>query len=281
MKKALATLVALMVLPGVALAGVVVEEQKVSDHGVGAPITHNVEVMVQGNKQKSVLDGGKQAMIMNLDDGTQTIIYGERKVYMVMPYPPKGMPMMQGAKNGLNFKKTGESHKVAGYSCDEYLGTGAMGANQITVRGCFSTTAPGSDQFTAFQKTMFDKVKGTPMAMMAAAPPGIPLRIDTSVKVTSMNVPGMTPQQSAQLNQRLANRPPIVTHMTVTKITEQQLADSSFTPPAGFTKQSMPMMGMMGHPMPPHAGGSAVSGGKPAPILPPASPSAEGTKVPE
>ena len=112
---------------------------------------------------------------------------------------------------------------------------------------------------------MAAKVKGTPMAMMANSPAGVPLRIDTSMKVTNVDIPGMTAQQKAEMNQKLASRPPVVTHMTVTKVSTQTLPEDTFTAPKGYTKQQMPMMGPgAGRP----AAGGAISG-KPAPMMPP------------
>lgn len=277
-KTAVIALTFLLTASGMASAGVVVDEQQVSDRGTGAPATHKITVMVQGNKQKSIIDDGKQSLITNLDNNTRLMISAQRKMYVEMPFPPKGMPMMQGAEKGLDFKPTGEHHKIAGYPCDEYLGTGTMGGNLMTVRGCFSTAAPGAAEFTAFQKAMADKVKGTPMAMMASAPAGVPLQIDTSMKITHMAIPGMTPQQAEEFNKRLANRPPVVTHMTVSKISTRELAANTFLPPEGYTKQSMPMMGagMSGRPV-----NAPPMGGKPMPMMPPASPGASSTKVPE
>jgi hypothetical protein len=270
MKRIFAALVALLMLAGFARAGVVVEEQQVSDRGTGTPVTHTITVMVQGNKQKSIIDGGKQTLITNLDQGTRMMVNDARKMYVEMPFPPQNMPKPSSANtSGLTFKKTGSSQTLAGYACDDYTGTGTMGGNEITVNGCFSTSAPGAADFTGFQKTMTDKVKGTPMALMSDAPPGVPLKIDTTMKVTHMMMPGMSPQQSEEMNKRLAGRPPIVTHMTVSKVATQDLAADTFQPPKGYSKQQMPMMGpgmtMGSRPMtgaPSAAAGATV---KPAP----------------
>ena len=274
MKQYAIGLLALAMLSGVARAGVVVEEQQVTDRGAGAPaITHKIIVMVQGNKQKSVIDDGQQSLVTDLDAGTRTMIYSARKSYIEMPFPPKGMPAMPN-QAGLTFKKTGTQQKLAGYACDDYAGSGTINGNQLTVDGCFSTSAPGAKNFTTFQKTMSDKVKGTPMALMSAAPDGIPLKIDTTMKMTAM------PQ--------MAGRPPMVTHMTVSKVTEKDLTADTFSAPKDYTKQQSPMMGMgrppmagMGHPQ---MGGpnmmKPVPPGKvTAPVV--TSPAASSTKVPE
>ena len=264
MKLFAVVLLAITMLAGVARAGVVVEEQQVTNRGVGEPVTHKIIVMVQGNKQKSVIDDGKQSLVTNLDQGTRMMIRDASKSYIEMPFPPKGMPNMPN-QAGLTFKKAGTHQKVSGYECDDYVGTGTVSGSELTINGCFSTSAPGAANFTAFQKTMSDKVKGTPMALMSAAPEGIPLKIDTTMKMAG----------TAQM----ANRPPMVTHMTVSRVTEKELAADTFEAPKGYTKQQMPMMGgMMGRPP------VATGPGTVKPITPPktgATSPAAANKVPE
>jgi hypothetical protein len=261
-KKFFAALMGIVMLAGSAGAGVVVEEQQVSDRPSGQPITHKITVMVQGNKQKSVIDDGKQSLITDLDQGTRMMISDARKMYVEMPFPPKGTPPAPGGSSALVFKKTGGTQTLIGYPCDEYTGTGTMGGNEMTVTGCFSTSAPGAADFTSFQRAMTDKVKGTPLALMSDAPAGVPLKIDTTLKMTHMAMPGMSPQQAEEMSKRLAGRPPIVTHMTVTKISAQDLPADTFAAPKGYTKQQMPMMGP--GMMPPRPVPSTSQGGGPA-----------------
>lgn len=267
MKQFAIGLLAFAMLSGVAWAGVVVEEQQVSDRGAGAPVTHKITVMVQGNKQKSVIDEGQQSLITDLDAGTRSMIYSARKTYMEMPFPPKGMPTTPN-QTGLTFKKTGTHQKLVGYDCDDYTGSGKIASGEITVNGCFSSAAPGAQNFTTFQKTMADKVKGTPMALMSAAPEGIPLKIETTMKMNAI------PQ--------MANHPPMVTKMTVLKITEKDLPADEFAPPKDYSKQQSPMMGMGHGPM--MGGSNGMKPGTPpqmgAPMMK-ASPAAAPTKVPE
>jgi len=251
-----------MLVGGVAHAGVVVEEQQTIDRGIGSPATNKITVMVQGNKQKYIIGDGEQASVTDLDRGIRMMISNPRRTYIELPFPPRGMMMPPGAgASSLSFKATGTHEKIAGLACDDYIGTGAIGDNQVTVNGCFSMTAPGAANFSAFQKTMGAKVKGTPMAMMSEAPAGIPLKIDSSLKP------------------KAGTHTPLTTHMIVTSVAEQQLAASTFEPPKGYTKQQMPMMGMMGPGMMgkpviiPHAG--APMGNAPAGA------SSPGNKVPE
>jgi Domain of unknown function (DUF4412) len=242
-----------MLTGGIAWAGVVVEEQQTIDRGTGAPSTNKITVMVQGNKQKYVIGDGQQSSITDLDLGTRMMVSNARKMYIEMPFPPQGMKMpREGEKAALSFKPTGGHEKIAGYACDDYTGTGSLGENEITVKGCFSTSAPGAANFTTFQKTMTEKVKGTPMALMSDTPSGIPLKIDTSLK------------------QKTGGRAPIETHMMVSKVTEQDLPAGTFEAPKGYTKQQMPVMGMGG----PGMRGKSAGG---APSAPASAPS----KVPE
>jgi hypothetical protein len=247
MKKFTAAVAAILMLAGPAVthAGVVVNEQQVVDRGTGQPITHTRTVMIEGNKQKSVVEGG-ESVVTDLDSGTMRMVSSARKSYFEMPFPPKGAmaAMMQGAGTStLTFKKTGAQKEIAGYSCNEYTGSGNMGGNEYTVKGCFSTSAPGASDFTAFQKTMAQKVKGTAMAMMGQVPDGVPLEINSTTKMTHVSMPGMSPDQAAKLNQALTNRPPTTTRTEVTKVMAQELPADTFAIPAGYQKQQMGMMG--------------------------------------
>jgi hypothetical protein len=255
MRKTIGAIAALLIIAGAsaAFAGVVVDEQQTVDRGDGKPVAHSRVVMIQGNKQKSIMEGGAQTIITDLDSGTMTMINAQHKAYVQVPFPPNGsmaaMMRNQGASS-MDFKKTGGHQTIAGYRCDNYIGTGSMGSSRVTVKGCFSTSAPGAADFTAFQKEMAAKTKGTPMEMMGKVPDGVPLKIDSTSKMTHIAAPGMSPDQSAKINQMLAKRPPTVTHMTVTKVRTEKLAAGTFMPPPGYTKQEirMPNMGGMGKP---------------------------------
>lgn len=239
-----AGLLAITIVSGTAQAGVVVEEQQTTDHGTGTPSSDQIIVMVQGNKQKYVI-GDKQSSITDLDNGKRIMILPSRKVYIEMPFPPQGMPPSSKAP-GLSFKKTGTQEKLIGYQCDDYLGTGTLGGADLTVNGCFSTTAPGAESFTAFQRTMEEKVKGTPLALMSDAPAGIPLKVETTLKF------------------KVGNRPPTKTQMTVASISTKDLPADTFEAPKDYTRQQMPMGGGMGaHPMPAPGSAPANSGGAP------------------
>ncbi|HXZ89347.1 MAG TPA: hypothetical protein VEF07_12295 [Candidatus Binataceae bacterium] len=258
MKIRVAAIAAMLTFSGATslYAGVVVDEQQVIDSGNGQPTSQNVTLMIEGNKQKTQV--GENTMVVDLDKGTRTVMNSGQRTFIELPFPPN-RPMAANM-SPMTFKKTGGHATVAGYSCDEYTGSASMGGNQSSLKACFSTGAPGASDFTAFNKRMAEKVKGTALEMMGRLPDGAPLQLETTTKITHVSMPGMSPDQTAKINDMLAKRPPTVTHMTVTKISTRKLSADTFSVPAGYTKQQMgqgPAPAMMGKPAgPPAAGGS-------------------------
>jgi hypothetical protein len=257
--------VVVMMLAGSALvhAGVVVDEQQVVDQPNGNKITQARTVMIEGDRQKSFIDNGDRTVITDLGKGTMTMVDSARKIYVEFPFPPKSGPMaaMSGsATPTVTFKRTGARDKVIGYSCDVYTGSGTVSGRAVSMTGCFSDSAPGASDFSAFQRKMADKVKGTAMANMGQIPPGVPLRMAVTTTMGNIPTTGMSPEQAAKLQQMLANRQ-FVTKTTVAKISTKSLPAGSFEVPSDYQKQQMPMMsggpGTSGGAIPPAAGGTA------------------------
>jgi uncharacterized protein DUF4412 len=230
------------------LAGVVVDEQQTVDQLNGAKVTRARTVMIEGDKQKSIIDNGTRTVITDLAKGTMTMLDGRRKTYFALPFPPKaaGMAAMPAPVSPtISFKKTGGHDKIIGYSCDEYSGAGMVGGNSVSMSGCFSDSAPGATDYSNFQQEMAEKVKGTPMANMGQIPPGVPLRL--KITTTMGNPPpGTPPDQAKNLRQMLAHRQ-FVTDTTVSKISARSLPADSFQVPAGYQQRPLPpMFGSMG-----------------------------------
>ena len=263
-------------------AGVVVEEQETLDRGNGQPMTETRTVMVEGNKQKTITS--RSQVLIDLDKSSMYVISPERKAYVEMAFPPQGKmgQMMAQRLSALDFKKTGKHKTIAGYPCDEYTGSGSMMGSQYSVVGCFSDAAPGAADFTAFQKAMAAKVHGPNGAPAKTnVPSGVPLEVTSTTKMTSFSMPGMTADQAAKIKDMLAKRPPVTNKTEVTKVSEQTIAASDFTIPAGYQKQAMPASGpgpgshiSMGGA--PSSGGGNMSG-MPGMSSPPASSSGGGS----
>mgnify|MGYP001216251122 CR=1 FL=1 len=228
----------ILTAPALCHAGVVVDEQEIISQPGANNITRNRTVMIEGDKQKSILDNGKRTIITDLGKGTMTVMDGSRKTYVEVPFPPKSGPsgaMDKGAPSTIIFKKTGAHQNIIGYSCDVYSGSGTAGRNTASVTGCFSDSVPGATDYNNFQHEMADKVKGTPMANTSENPPGVPLTLSTTITFGQVP-PGLPAERAAKLKELLA-RNQFVTSTTLTRITASSLPAASFQVPPGYRKQ--------------------------------------------
>ncbi|MGH7925048.1 MAG: DUF4412 domain-containing protein [Candidatus Binatus sp.] len=245
----LTALVAGMTLAMTALpaaAGVVITQKQHVTSGTNSRDAEQT-ISVQGNKQKMMTE--RHTIITDLDKGKMYVLDPQAKTYFEIEFPPKGQmaAMMAASTNAaMNFKKTGTTREVAGYKCTDYDGGGHMMQGDYTVKECFSTAAPGAEEFAAFEKSMADKLKsaGTTEAK-GEIPGGVPLALDSSMKMGKVNIPGMAPEQAAKINEMVAKRPPVVTSTQVEKIESKKLADSDFVVPSDYTKRELPGPGSM------------------------------------
>jgi Domain of unknown function (DUF4412) len=262
----LTALVAGMTLAMTALpaaAGVVITQKQHVTSGTNARDSEQT-ISVQGNKQKMVTE--RHTIITDLDAGKMYVLDPNAKSYFQIDFPPSGQmaSMMAASTNAaMNFKKAGSSRQIAGYKCTDYNGGGHMMAGDYTVKECFSTSAPGAEEFAAFEKNMADKLKsaGTPTGN-GEIPGGVPLALDSTMKMGKVNIPGMAPDQAAKINEMMAKRPPVTTSTMVEKIETKKLADSDFAVPSGFTKRDLPGPGSMM--MKPPPAGAPNAGASPA-----------------
>jgi hypothetical protein len=229
-----------------AAAGVVITQKQHVTSGTNARDSEQT-ISVQGNKQKMVTE--RHTIITDLDKGMMYVLDPKGKTYFEIEFPPKGQmaAMMAASTNAaMNFKKTGTKRDIAGYKCADYDGGGHMMTGDYTVKECFSTDAPGAQEFAAFEKNMADKLKsaGTSSAT-GEIPGGVPLALDSSMKMGKVNIPGMAADQAAKINDMMAKRPPVITSTKVEKIESKTLADSDFTVPSDFTKRELPGPGSM------------------------------------
>jgi hypothetical protein len=232
-------LIVILFLAVAAHAGVVVDEQQTVDEINGQRVNRTRTVMIEGDKQKSIIDNGARTIITDLDKGTMTMVDGHRKTYVVIPFPPKAAsPALTqgGISPTIGFKKTGAHETIIGYSCDEYSGTGTVGGNSVSMSGCFSDTAPGAADYSNFQRVMADKVKGTTMANMGQIPPGIPLRL--KIITTIGDPPPGTPPEQAKTFREMLDHRKFVNDTTVAKITVKHLSPDTFQVPKGYQQTS-------------------------------------------
>src|ERR1700685_4198430 len=92
----------------------------------------------------------------------------------------------------MNFKKAGTSRQIAGYKCNDYNGGGHAMVGDYTVKECFSTTAPGAEEFSAFERVWAAKLKGAGAGATASGevPSGVPLALEATTKMGNVSIPG-------------------------------------------------------------------------------------------
>ena len=260
---------ALTALP--AAAGVVITQKQHVTNGANSRDAVQT-ISVQGNKQKMVTE--RHTIITDLDKGMMYVIDPTAKNYFQIEFPPKGqMAQMMAASTtaAMNFKKAATTREIAGYKCTDYDGGGQMMQGVYTVKECFSAAAPGAEEFSEFEKKMADKLKGVGghIGSSGEIPRGVPLALDSTMKMGHMSMQGMSPEQTAKINEMMAKRPPITTSTLVEKIESKKLADADFEVPAGFAKKDLPAgPGMGSMKMAPAPGAPAA--GAPAAGAPPA-----------
>jgi len=226
-----------------AAAGVVITQKQHVASGANSRDTEQT-ISVQGDKQKMVTE--RRTMIIDLGKGQMFVLDPKAKTYFQMEFPPKGaMATMMAASRdaAMNFKKAGTTRDIAGYKCTDYDGGGHVMQGDYTVKECFSTDAPGAEEFAAFEKQMTDKLKSASgSSANGEVPGGVPLAMDASMKmgIGMVNIPGMAPDQAAKIKEMMAKRPPIVTSQVVEKIESKKLAESDFAIPSDYTKKEMP-----------------------------------------
>ena len=284
MRKIAAAFAAIAILSSVtARAGVVLEQTETSTGAPAGAGSHKLTIMVEGNKEKMIMDNGA-CVIIDLDKGVRTMVSSTDKTYSESPFPPshaQSQMLKQLMADRFNFQKTGNKRTVAGYKCEEYSNSFKTPNGESSTTSCYSTDAPGAAEYAAFQKAAAIKLKGTlgtaPGQGEGGIPDGVPLATHSMRKMTSFSMPGLPPEQAEKLRQMMASHPPMVSEITVTKIASQSLPADTFSVPEGYKKTEMmrpgPGMGMRpGGPGAPVTVPPAGSGGS----MVPSAPSGEG-----
>jgi hypothetical protein len=254
-----------------ASAGVVISQEIVNQTGARKT---NQTVMVQGHKQK-VITGDDEEVITDLDAGTIYLIQPKIKRAFPGKFPPTGafaMRMVLGGSS-VELKKTGATHEVAGYACNDYTGSAAFAHHVLSVTKCVAGGAPGAKEFVEFQKALADKLKLTRLVAKSEVPDGIPVSSSFTTTQAPWTPPRAFPPGTAKkLQQAMAKYKPITNQTTVSKIEVKDIPAEAFAVPAGYTKGQSPdviprLQVRPGPGMPPLTKGIAP-GSPPAPAAP-------------
>jgi hypothetical protein len=236
---AAAAAIALAIAATTASAGVVITQKLGSKDPSGERKTERT-VMVQGNKQKVISED--RQFIIDLDAGQLTIIRPAIKQFIRGTFPPNGMFSTVIAQDLVpeGSKKTGDTHKQNGYTCQGYLGSTTINYTNYNVIECVASGAPGAKEYVAFQRLMAQKLKGSLLAPAGEIPDGIPVSsITTMGQIAIAMTGGISPEYMAKLQADL-DKHKTVTGMNVSKIEVKELPAATFAVPAGYTEAAMP-----------------------------------------
>ena len=268
---ALVEMVAIALWAMSASAGVVITQQTSIETnrevpGQGHEVTEEETVMIQGNKEKLIVQRPinkkltlTRITVTDLDKGKVYMTDPMSKTYLEADLPPHG----EGAKEeylaryraSINLKKTGKSRVVKGFRCEEFASQGTVTFSSYTLNECIAKDAPGGAEFTAFRKRMLTELKVLPRT--GTIPEGVPVDTQTMTEPRKPSPSEMGQQVSPEFKMRMANQPTFVTHSMVTQIEVKNLPPDTFEVPAGYTKKELTEKRPSGPPAPPAAGSPA------------------------
>lgn len=177
--------------------------------------------IIQGHKEWLVrgpipqhISQAPSAVVDDLDKGIRTQIDYVRKTYTQEPFPE---PVAGVNGNGISeLKPTGKLRKIAGYSCEEYTGSGDSAHwGHSTEVDCVSKDAPGVAEYNQFTK-LLDR-----------------LLVDAGYGESPQGISGIPLASTGDC----CGGP---SGFVVTKIESKAIPPSQFEPPAGFVKVKPP-----------------------------------------
>jgi hypothetical protein len=191
---------------------------------------------VQGSTEKLQLNQ-HFSVIFRADKQTATVIDDKTRTFQQLPLK-RVVATIQDPNYPLYlvFKGTGRTRKILGFRCRDYEGSGTRGSFLLTATACFSTEAPGSDDFGHLMKSMI-RVWGKEGERLSF-PAGVPLAIEWSVRVSpNFGPPDLSPQEAMRFKSAILKLQPQSTQMLVTRISSRKVAREALEPPASYTLQ--------------------------------------------
>lgn len=208
----------------VASAGVVMSETEVQN-GVDGFAAVSKKVYVQGRKQK--VETPDHQTIIDLDRGRIFVVDRRKHTYTETSFPGSSDAQpVPGVRMGtLVLRRTGETRRVAGYSCDEYQGVVEVRDVNVTVDRCISAQVPGAPELSAFQNALNSSLtghRGSPSNSKGA----------TGMALEERSV--IAPRRPSIAPEAPTNQPLVRTRTLVDNIRVTALPADMFLPPANF-----------------------------------------------
>lgn len=215
-------------------AGVVITEIRTSG-SAKAPHAEQITFLVQGKKEKIVLDN--ESIITDLEAKTFTWLYPTAKLLNTLPFPgdPPTRATVAGLALDTDYRKTGNTRTVAGYSCEEYLATETTPYTVTTVSSCFATSFPGSDAFSAFRQDLLGKLRSASAKISSSFPDGLLMTQEVTVRLDEDGVKKLPPATVRRLRKQTMRATAHASKIEVKSIELKELPDNTFEIPAGYS----------------------------------------------
>jgi hypothetical protein len=229
----MAVLLALAV--DIASAGIVVDRTVTAASAAPPSRETHEKVIVQDDKELFQIND-QQSVVIDADAASVTAIDRGRKIFRELPFRKvMGTTFDPNRFLYLPFKSTGKFRRILGLKCQDYVGEKIRGPLITSVTACFSSDAPGSEEFSHFMKAVVQRLGRR--AEGVAVPEGFPLVVEVTHAINpSFTLAGVPPKELLRFRQRIARIPPQVTREEVTKLSSKKLAPDLFRVPLGYKR---------------------------------------------
>lgn len=215
-------------------AGVVIKGQDEVTRSTASPGVKPMPYteMIEGKQAKIVI--GSLQLIIDLATDKVVVLNARRTTtYYELPFPPPStigeLILRRILPPMVKYKKTGKHLTLAGHRCDQFAGMGEISGAAYSVEACYSTDAPGAQDYTAFVKSAMAKAGNASAATSDQVPQGIPLELDVTITPKASQSPAVSQQQATP------EKPVEVRVKTVvTSVASRSIEAAEFQTPAGL-----------------------------------------------
>ena len=149
--------------------------------------------------------------------------------------------------DAVELHRTGKTHVIANHPCSEYRANATDAIERITISACVSTSVPGAEEISEFQKRMAAELTGRKSPGAATDNASVVVLQKQSV------VSFRTPESSRANDYRTIS---LLTRTRVNQIQTRQLSPETFEPPKDFRELNQPKAVP---PLPPDVSGQSIA----------------------
>ena len=213
--------------------------------GDGETVTHIKGMKMSSDSQGK---GGYQVMILDIEKHQMVVLYPKKKRAEVFDMSTFAEQQMAVGTGDIKLEATGNTRKVAGYSCEGHnisitISAGMPGgiSLDLAMRGpvCLSKQAPGAEEYFSFYSAMAEKglFFGPPEA--AQAQPGQQRGMTQLYKTMAESGVGLATElevgfEGSGMMAKMMKKMGFTTTTEVLSISDESLSDDLFEIPSGY-----------------------------------------------